>query len=198
MNNWVMSEEAFSRLLARLNADTALAGEQYEKLRAKLIYYFERNNCRNPADLADETINRVARKLEEGAEITDVFNFSSGVARYVLLEHWNDPFRKWVEINEQLLSSNEQLLSSEDGERDFDASRWECMKKCLQNLEPKERALMIDNCSTKKQGREYLAKNMNLTVNAFRARVFRIRRKLQTCYKSCISRVEREHDNFSV
>jgi DNA-directed RNA polymerase specialized sigma24 family protein len=184
MKNWDMSEEGFSRLLVRLNADPALAGEQYENLRARLIYYFERNNCRNPAELADETINRVARKLEEGAEIKDVFNFSSGVARYVLFEHWKDPFRKWVELNEQ-------LPSPEVVEREFDARRLECKKKCLQNLAPKEQELMIKNCTTKKNGREDLAKTMDLTINAFRVRIFRIRGKLQKCYKNCIS--DREH-----
>jgi len=180
MNNWDMSEEAFSRLLARLNADPALAGEQYEKLRAKLIYYFERNNCRNPTDLSDETINRVARKLEEDVEIKDVFKFSSGVARYVLLEHWNDPFRKWVELNEQ-------LSSPEVVEREFDERRLECKKKCLQNLEPRERELMVKNCTTSKHGREELARSMGLKINAFRARIFRIREKLQRCYKNCIN-----------
>jgi len=59
-----LSQEAFFQLLARLNADPALAGEAYEKLRARLIYFFELKGCRVPAELSDETINRIARKIE--------------------------------------------------------------------------------------------------------------------------------------
>jgi DNA-directed RNA polymerase specialized sigma24 family protein len=180
MSKWDLSEEAFSRLLARLNADPALAGEQYEKLRARLIYFFERNNCRIPDELCDETINRVARKLEEGYEINDLFKFSSGVARLVLLEHWDDPKRKWVELDER-------LTSPEIVEREFDEDRLECMKECLQNLAPEERELITKNCITKKHGRAEMARAMGLTINAFRLRVFRVRTKLQRCYKRCVS-----------
>src|SRR6266542_5193913 len=91
-----LSEESFFRLLARLNTDPMLAGVEYEKLRARLIYFFERKGCRTPAELSDETINRIARKVEEGLEIEDVFKFSYGVARLVLLEHWRDPKREWI------------------------------------------------------------------------------------------------------
>jgi hypothetical protein len=31
----------------------------------RLVAYFDRKNCSSPADLADETLNRVARRLEE-------------------------------------------------------------------------------------------------------------------------------------
>src|SRR2546422_8938750 len=99
-----LSEEAFSRLLARLNADPMLAGEEYEKLRARLIYFFERKGCRIPAELSDETINRIARRVEEGLEIEDVFKFSYGVARLVMLEHWRDPKREWDQLNERMSS----------------------------------------------------------------------------------------------
>lgn len=54
-----LSEEAFSRLLARLNADPILAGEEYEKLRARLIYFFERKGCRIPAELGSDTALRI-------------------------------------------------------------------------------------------------------------------------------------------
>src|SRR5262247_3439014 len=97
-----LSEESFSRFLARLNADPTLAGQEYEKLRARLIYFFERKGCRIPAELSDETISRVARKVEEDLEIEDVFKFSYGVARHVLLEHWRDPERVWEQLDERV------------------------------------------------------------------------------------------------
>ncbi|MGH9754501.1 MAG: hypothetical protein ACREA2_17110 [Blastocatellia bacterium] len=174
-----LSEEAFSRLLARLNADPILAGEEYEKLRARLIYFFERKGCRIPAELGDETINRIARKVEKGFEIEDVFKFSYGVARLVMLEYWNDPKREWEQLDER--------LSSPESDREFDEHRLECMKKCLQSLPAEERDLVARNCALDKKGKEELARSLGLTINALRLRVFRIRTRLQRCREKCVS-----------
>ena len=173
-----LSEEAFFRLLARLSADPTLAGEEYEKLRARLIYFFERKGCRIPAELGDETINRVARKVEEGLEIEDVFKFSCGVARLVLLEHWNDPKREWEQLDEQ--------LSSPESDSEFDEHHLECMKKCLQSLPPEERDLIVKNCNLDKKGKEGMARALGLTINALRLRVFRIRSRLHQCREKCV------------
>jgi DNA-directed RNA polymerase specialized sigma24 family protein len=174
-----LSEDAFSRLLARLNGDPLLAGEEYEKLRARLMYYFERKGCRIPAELSDETINRIARRVEEGVEIDDVFKFSHGVARLVLLEHWRDPKREWDQIDER--------LSSPKCDREYDERRLVCMEKCLQSLPSGERDLIVKNCVLDKKGKEELAKSLGLTVNALRIRAFRIRTKLHECREKCVS-----------
>src|SRR5262245_14929673 len=173
-----LSEESFSRLLARLNADPVLAGEEYEKLRAKLIYFFERKGCRISAELSDETINRVARRMGEGLEIEDVFKFSYGVARLVLLEHWNDPKRVWDQLDER--------LSSPKSEREFDDNRLECMEKCLRALPNEDRDLIVKNCTLDKKGKEELAEVLELTINALRLRVFRIRTRLHECRERCV------------
>ena len=175
-----LSEASFFRLLARLNTDPVLAGEEYEKLRARLMYFFERNGCRTPAELTDETINRIARKVEEGLEIQDLFRFSYGVARLVLLEHWRDPKREWDELD--------QRLSSPRSDREFDEHRLECMEKCLQALPSEERDLIVKNCTLDKNGKEELARSLGLTMNALRIRAFRIRTKLHECREKCVSR----------
>ena len=173
-----LSQEAFFRLLTRLNADPLLAGEEYEKLRARLIYFFERKGCRISAELSDETINRVARRMGEGLEIKDVFKFSYGVARLVLLEHWNDPKREWDQLDER--------LSSPKSDRGSDNHRLECMEKCLRALPPEDRDLIVKNCSRDKRGKEDLASSLGLTINALRIRVFRIRTRLQECREKCL------------
>src|SRR5262245_33626868 len=174
-----LREESFFRLLARLNADPMLAGEEYEKLRTRLIYFFERKGCRTPAELSDETINRIARKVEEGIEIEDVFKFSYGVARLVLLEHWRDPKREWDQLD--------QRLSSPKPDRGLDERLLECMEKCLQALSSEERDLIIKNCILDKKDKEELAKSLGLTMNALRIRAFRIRMKLHECREKCVN-----------
>jgi DNA-directed RNA polymerase specialized sigma24 family protein len=174
-----LSEESFFRLLARLNTDPGLAGEEYEKLRARLMYFFERKGCRTSAELTDETINRIARKMEEGLEIEDLFKFSYGVARLVLLEHWRDPKRDWDQLD--------QRLSSPRPDREFDERRLQCMEKGLQELPSEERDLIVKNCTLDKKGKEEMARALGLTMNAFRIRTFRIRTKLHECREKCIS-----------
>ena len=60
-----LSQEAFDRLLAWLNPNRALAGEKYEEIRRRLIKIFTCRGCTCPEVLADETINRVARKVKK-------------------------------------------------------------------------------------------------------------------------------------
>jgi len=157
-----------------------LAGEEYERLRARLIYFFERKGCRIPAELSDETISRVSRRVEEGIEIEDVFKFSYGVARLVLLEHWRDPKREWDQLDEQ--------VSSPKSDREFDEYCLECMKKCLRALPSEERDLIVKNCTLDKKGKEELARSLGLKISALRLRVFRIRTKLHECREKCVRR----------
>jgi hypothetical protein len=58
-------------------------------MRRRLVLYFQRKRCVTPDDLADETLNRVTRRLEEEGRITDAppARYCYIVARFVLLEH---------------------------------------------------------------------------------------------------------------
>ena len=60
-----------TRLLMRLDSDPAKAWEQYRSLRCRLVKFFEWNQCTFPEELADEVLDRVARKPAE-EEIRDV------------------------------------------------------------------------------------------------------------------------------
>ncbi|HEU0172831.1 MAG TPA: hypothetical protein VFV58_01090 [Blastocatellia bacterium] len=66
---WVMTREAFDRMLAELHPDSERADEQSEKIRQKLVKLFEWRGCAHAEDLADETFNRVAQKIYEGTSI---------------------------------------------------------------------------------------------------------------------------------
>ena len=178
MKIWELNEEAFLQLLARLNSNRELAGESYEKLRTGLIYFFERKGCLTPAELADETVNRMARKIKEGQEIGDIFRFSYGVAKYVLLEYWHDHRKEWEQLTEQHTRPEHNGESEEQ--------RLECMKKCLQELSSEEQHLIVKNCTLDKKGKLELALALGLTINAFRLRIFRIRARLYECREKCI------------
>ena len=62
---WALTEGAFSRLLSWLDEGSDSGGEKYLETRRRLVSYFDHKNCLAPDELADETLNRVARRLEE-------------------------------------------------------------------------------------------------------------------------------------
>src|SRR5215468_1188617 len=85
-NGFVLTKDSLDGLLARLDADRERAGEKYETLRLGLIRFFEWRGASTPVEHADETLDRVARKLHQGEEIRDLPAFVAGVARFVFLE----------------------------------------------------------------------------------------------------------------
>ena len=83
---WTLTKDAFDRLLDSLGPDRDTAGDRYLEIRRNLVRLFEWRGCSTPDEYADETINRCARKIEEGSEIRDVATYCIGVARMLLLE----------------------------------------------------------------------------------------------------------------
>src|SRR3954469_15249507 len=81
-----LTAKAFTRLLDRLGEGREQAGEQYEHLRRAFIRFFEWRGAPFPEEHADETFNRIARKLDEGVEIKSVGGYCYEVARLVCLE----------------------------------------------------------------------------------------------------------------
>src|SRR5260370_41876259 len=78
--------DGLGKLLDRLDADRERAGEKYEDLRRTLNRFFEWRGAPFPEEHADETFNRVARKLDEGVEIKNFGGYCYEVARLVCLE----------------------------------------------------------------------------------------------------------------
>src|SRR6266550_5419038 len=87
--DWVLTRESFDSLLAWLDSERDEAGRKYEEIRLRLIKIFVCRGCHEPEDLADETINRVSKKLRE-IESTYLGNpalYFYGVANKVHLEY---------------------------------------------------------------------------------------------------------------
>lgn len=85
--DWTLKPEAFRQLLSWLDGGSDSGGETYVEVR-RLSSYFERKNCLSCDELADETLNRIARKLKEKGSITDVsaVHYCYIVAKFVFLE----------------------------------------------------------------------------------------------------------------
>ena len=69
---WGLTAKTLAKLLGRLDADREQAGEKYEDLRRTLVRFFGWRGAPFPEEHADETFNRVARRLDEGVEIRNI------------------------------------------------------------------------------------------------------------------------------
>lgn len=107
-------------LLARLDSDPANAWEKYNSLRTRLVKFFDWNRCGSSEELADEVLDRVARKPQD-EEIRDIHEFVIGVARNIRLEAYKKSQRE--SHLEDRPGGSEALAGSLDLERDGCRSR---------------------------------------------------------------------------
>ena len=84
--DWGLTTESFELLLKQLHADRDEAARRYVALYDKLERYFEWRGSNMSGSYADETMNRIARRIEQGATITNFHGFMFGVARRVAIE----------------------------------------------------------------------------------------------------------------
>jgi len=179
--DWLLTQEAFDALLAWLDPNRERAGEKYESIRLRLIKIFACRGCWEPEDLADETINRVSKKLGE-IESTysgDPARYFCGVANKVHLEY--------------VRRRPTPIPPPSPGPSDEIEKEYECLERCIQQLPPNSRDLVLQYYQQEKRAkidhRKLLADQLGIALNALRIRACRIRAELQKCVQSCVTRV---------
>lgn len=178
--NWEFSPESFDALLAWLDPDREQAALKYEKIRSGLIKIFTGRACVEPEDLADETINRVARKLKEIEKdfIGDRARYFYGVANKVHLEH--------------LRRKLPQAMSPSPTDPNRIELEYNCLDRCIERLSKDNRDLLLRyygaEDGTETEVRRALAEELGIAPNALRIRAFRIRQSLKECVEKCIER----------
>ncbi|HEV8659103.1 MAG TPA: hypothetical protein VGS96_10785 [Thermoanaerobaculia bacterium] len=173
--------EAFEKLLSALANERDAAAEQYERIRLKLLKYFEWRHCPDPVSLADEALDRVARRLDEGVRICspELLPYVYGTARNVLFE-----FRKLQEREARTAAHLRVfgLLVRGDEERKETDRQLDCLDRCLNDLPEHARALLIRyyqrSGAPKVESRMELARELGIPMNALRIRIHRIKAEL--------------------
>jgi DNA-directed RNA polymerase specialized sigma24 family protein len=180
---WELTASALDRLLVRLDPDGARAADAYEALRVSLTRFFDWRGAHFPDECADETLNRLARRLDEGADVTDLRGFALGIARLVLLEQARSPQLRQDELDEQRIGPAPVV------ERETDGRLHDCLESCLASLPDDARTLILeyyqDQRRQKIDRRVRLATQLGLTANALRSRAQRVRDRLERCVRSC-------------
>jgi DNA-directed RNA polymerase specialized sigma24 family protein len=180
------------RLLARLNPIPDRAWEVYDCLWHRLVKFFEWSSCFPAEDLADTTLDRVARILAH-RPVLDLEPFLWGVAKKIRLENYKRGERL-IAITE--LPNQENFLK--DGanvEEKVHAGRQgelqaKCLRDCMQRLNERNRKLFLryhglDGDS--KEQREKLAAELGVTIGTLRVRINRIRSQLEKCVQQCLA-----------
>jgi len=184
----LITEAGLVCLLQRLDPDIERAGKEYERLRAALVKYFDWRGGWPPEECADETLDRLMRRLEDAARmdgaaaIDDVRRYAHGIARLVLTERRRQ--RPSFAMDEAALAR----LASPDP-FDDEGPLSPCFERCLDELPPESRMLAIEyyaaGSSGKIDNRRRLAALFGLSDNALRSRVQRVRDRLERCVTRC-------------
>jgi RNA polymerase sigma factor (sigma-70 family) len=175
-------EDALERFFARLHSDRNLAGEMYEAIRRPLITFFRHSGLGEAEDLVDETIDRVARKLDE---VKDLMPFVRGVARHVASEaHRKQKHVPLDSISEPQRREDASELHDLDLER-----RTNCLDQCLQQLRVQDRRLILEyyqyQGAEKIRNKQRLAAELQMTLDTLGVRAFRTRKQLRGCVSQC-------------
>ena len=168
-SKWELSREAFARLLEELDGNPDVAGEKFIALRTRLTDLFAWQRCDSPEDLADETLNRVARKLSENQVIQNLVSYALGIARMIVHEARRREQEKRAAIRE---------LKIIGGPAKQESDLLEMVRRCLASL-PVESRRLIERYYAEDLQR--LAREEGISVNALRNRAMRIREKLFEC-----------------
>jgi len=183
-----LTKEEFDQLLAWLDPDPGRAGDRYETIRHRLIAVFLNRQCDEAEDLADETINRVAKKVPEfrATYVGDQERYFHGVARNVMREH-RRRLTRVIQPPPPPPPSQEEL-----------EPYLQCLDECLAQLPRKSSELILLYYQKQKQAkiasRKEISDKLRLKAGALRARVFRIRTRLEKCILECLARSVESND----
>ena len=177
---WTLTGEAFDRLLAALGPDPDRAAVAYEQLRERTIGLLRWWGASRPEELTDETLDRVARKLAEGAPVAEgsLGAYVRGVARLVFYEASREPLAP--------LSGREVALAPSTSE--IEAAS-QCLDRCLAALSSADRTLLVRYYGVGRAAavRRELAEELGISMTALRIRTHRLRAPVERCVTACLA-----------
>ena len=135
-------------------------------------------------DLADETINRVMKKLPEIRDtyVGEPAKYFHGVARFVLLE---------VGRRKEVATDEIPVVSVKP---DVHTDEYDCLLKCLKFLAAEKRELILDyyiyDGRDKIVQHQRMAVELGITDGALRGRAHQVRGNLEKCIDQCMERMK--------
>lgn len=176
-------DTAFERLLARLDPDREAAGHRFEELRRRLVRFFDWRGAHAPDECADLTLDRLARKLDEGVTVESLPAYTFAIARLVHLEQARRPDVRAV----SLADAPADALAAPAPE----STAWpDCLDRALQALDEDQRRLILRYYAHEKgdkvRDHAAFAVELGITVSALRNRAQRVRDRLERAVADCV------------
>jgi DNA-directed RNA polymerase specialized sigma24 family protein len=176
-----------------LGEDELSGARRYEEIRRKLILLFRWRGCYIPEELADETIERASRavlKPDFHFEGEDKVFYFKGIARNV--------FQEWLRKERRLpadpITETHIELPAPSANPEPDNPRQACLEHCLNEHPSAKRSHVLryyrSDRREKIDGRELLAKDLGIGLNALRIQMCRLRSELRECIENCEAKGE--------
>lgn len=176
-----MTEAEFSHFLELLSS--AGGGEDggkcYVRLLKKLEGFFTLKGVSDPVGATDTTIALAARKIAEGTPVPHPERYCMGVARNIAREEQRRQRREakvFLGFIEDLDNDVPEQVARID----------QVLRPCFEQLPERDKELLVAYCQVlrgraRAEHRRELASRMNLTVQALRMCVTRLRETLTKC-----------------
>jgi RNA polymerase sigma factor (sigma-70 family) len=143
------------------------------------------------------TLDRLMRRLSEGEAIDRVESYAYGIARLVLLETARRERLLVHSANmDDVLADTEDAQSRIEGfgadeaesAKVDDELRMDALEACLEQLSPAERSLVLayyagGDGADRIEQRKVLSQRLGVAEHIVRARVFRVRARLERCMR---------------
>lgn len=174
----VLEQSDFDQLLAWLDPEPEPAGLIYEKIRWRLVAILASRGCPVPEELADETMDRVARRV---VDIRETYTGDKAIYFLGVMNNVHHEYLKQPAIP-RLPGPDDDVAQKE--------RTHVCLDRCLEKLTPNSRKIIEQYYAENKRARidlrKRIAAEFGLRVGTLRLRALRIREKLQTCIQQCL------------
>lgn len=177
-----LTADRFDGLLRALSEDARDAADRYALLSRRLEAYFRWQGCADGQHLADQVMDRLARRLAEGEAVVNITSYALGMARLVAKE------AHAREMRERRVASQFVLMPS-SGQADDSALT--CLEGCLGRLSSDRREHLLAYYTADRSRideRRRLAQRLGVSPLALRNRMLRLRQTLEGCVARCLSK----------
>jgi DNA-directed RNA polymerase specialized sigma24 family protein len=179
-----LTGRALHGLLERLGRDPDAAAAEFETIRRRLLDFFDRRGIATADVRADETLDRVARRIDAGEQVENVRAYCYGVAKKVLLEWQREETKEAA-----ALRAFWPLAVPESPSPEVQA-RVACLERCLLALPAERRELIVryyeGEGTVHLEARKRLADAFSVTQGTLKTRAYRIRAQLEQCLLACL------------
>lgn len=175
-----IAREPFDELLDWLDSDREAAGRKYETIRTGLIRVFVSHGISDGAFYADETIDRVIKRLPDikPTFVGEPARYFNGVARNIVREAIR---------NKEILPEVMPERSSEESDTN---DMIECLKECVRKLPQDRQELILDyhlyHGRAKVELHREMAAELSISEGALRTRAHHLRVSLEECVLECL------------